>query len=77
MTVTLSELIAEILKVPVHSVTDDTAPGNTPGWDSLATVNLIAALEERYAIQLSLDELMELTNVGAVRALLTARGIAG
>jgi len=72
----LTEIVAELLALAPKQVSDDMGPSNTASWDSLATVNLIVAVETRYAIQLDLDELMAIENVGALRKILADKGIA-
>ena len=64
--------ILERLQPVFHEVFDDrtlvvTRESNAlsvDGWDSLAHVNLIAAVEEEFGVRFALGELEELQNVG-------------
>ncbi|MCW5891975.1 MAG: acyl carrier protein [bacterium] len=42
--------------------------GEAPGWDSLATINLMLVIEEEFGVQLSLDELPDLTSFARIKA---------
>jgi acyl carrier protein len=37
---------------------------SVPGWDSLAHINLVAAIEQKFKIRFALGELEQLKNVG-------------
>jgi len=43
------------------------------GWDSLAHMNLINALEAEFGLKFSVRELMTMKSVGTIRQVLTAK----
>jgi acyl carrier protein len=43
------------------------------GWDSLAHMNLINALEAEFGLKFSVRELMRMKSVGTIRQVLTAK----
>jgi len=43
------------------------------GWDSLAHMNLINALEAEFGLKFSVRELMKMKNVGTIRQVLAAK----
>jgi acyl carrier protein len=45
-----------------------------PGWDSLAHINLMFAIESAFGMQFVGNELAELKNIGELKALLKQRG---
>lgn len=51
-----------------------TSPDDVPRWDSLQHIALVHALEKTYGLSLSMDEMMELVDVGALVKLLHRRG---
>lgn len=51
----------------------ETRPRDVSGWDSLAHVRLVAAIEEALGIQFSLDDVKMPETVGAFLALIEAR----
>jgi len=71
----LLEIFATTLNLPVESIGDATSPENTPAWDSLANMLLIAGIEETFELELATEEIERLTSVGRVRALLEKRGL--
>ncbi len=56
-------LMEELLKVPEGTVTENTTMDDVEEWDSLAHVMIIGELEERFGIEIPLDEAVEITTV--------------
>lgn len=71
----VATVFAEVLGIPAASITDDTSPDNTPQWDSLQAMNLVAALEEAFDVKLSTKEILSMRNVGIVKKVLRGKGI--
>ena len=46
------------------------------GWDSLAHVNLINALEAEFGVKFGVREVMKMKSVGTIRQVLTAKASA-
>jgi acyl carrier protein len=46
---------------------DSMTATSVPGWDSLAHVTFMYAIEQEFGVRFSEDEFAELTNVGALR----------
>jgi len=72
----LRGVFAEVLGLPPDRVTDATSPDSTSEWDSLAAMNLVAALEETFGVELTTTEIMRMRSVGIVREVLRAKGVA-
>ena len=68
-------LLAKVFGVSAECVNDNTSPQTMPAWDSLATVNMVVALEQHFGCTFSLEEMVQLGSVGAIRRLLAAKGI--
>lgn len=47
------------------------------GWDSLAHIQLIMAIESQFRVKFTLSELEDLKNIGEMVELINAKGIAG
>jgi acyl carrier protein len=45
----LRRIFSDLLNVPQESLTYESSPDNFEKWDSLAQINLIAALEEEFS----------------------------
>lgn len=70
----LDELIARVLEIPTRQVSDDLSFQSIPQWDSLRHLELISALEEAYGVVIEAEQIVELSQVAAIRAFV--RGLA-
>ena len=66
----MQPLFRDVLDVPDLQLTRQSNAGNVEGWDSLAHVNLVMAVEKRYRIKMALGELQDLKNVGEMADLI-------
>ena len=66
----LTPLFADILDQPNLQLYPESSAANVDGWDSLAHINLVVAIEKRYRIKFALGELQDLKNVGEMAALI-------
>jgi acyl carrier protein len=71
----LHNLFAEVLGVPVETVSEQTSPTNTPRWDSLATINLTLSIESEFGVKLSTREIIRMASVGKAREVLRNKGV--
>lgn len=60
----LQPLFRDILDQPNLRITRESNSSNVEGWDSLAHINLVTAIEQEYNVKFSIDELLELKTVG-------------
>ncbi|HEV8534276.1 MAG TPA: acyl carrier protein [Candidatus Limnocylindria bacterium] len=58
----LTGLVARVLDLPAAQV-EDASADSTPGWDSLAHLRLLMAVEEEYGVSFSPDEIADLDSV--------------
>ena len=70
----LTQTFATVLKVEPSSLADDSSPENTPSWDSLKAVELVAAIEETFHLELTTTEIMRMRSLGIARDVLRRRG---
>ena len=63
----IEEIISEALKLSIKEITNDVLMKNTDAWDSLSHMSLILALEEAYAIEFSMDEIISMVSVLSIR----------
>ena len=71
---TLEEIFAGTLHVPVTSINDETSPGTLRNWNSLRHIQLVTALEKQYRVEFSTPEILGLQSVGQARDLLRSKG---
>ena len=58
--------ISEVFEEAPGRISASTPRSDVPGWDSLGTLSLIAALDEKFDIQLSEKEIGELQRVSDI-----------
>ena len=71
---TLEQLVGEVLDVDPTALDDDSSPASVDGWDSLAHVALVTAVEEAYSVTLTTDEMRESQSLGTLRQVLLSKG---
>jgi acyl carrier protein len=71
---TLREAFAEGLGVDVKQITDGLAYGS-PGWDSVAHMALVAAIERAFDIMLDTDDVIGMSSFGRAREIVTKYGV--
>ena len=62
------KIVAEELGADLESVTADTAAGSAKGWDSVKTVMILSAVQERLGVQFPDEDLFDLVSVAAIAA---------
>lgn len=72
----LRQLLADVFGVGVDEITDDASIDTIDSWDSLKHLNLVLALEERFAVSFTEQETVEILNYELVRATLREHGVA-
>jgi len=70
----LINVFSTVLSVDPAGLSDETSPDNCDSWDSLAAMNLVAALEESFGVHLTTREIMKMASIGLARATLQKKG---
>jgi acyl carrier protein len=74
---TITEQLVELLSIATDRDPEDipaeASMETFPPWDSLAQINLCLMIQDRFAIQLELDEISENTSLAALAALVSRR----
>lgn len=63
---TIQEIFRDVLDSPTLTLSSATSASDVEGWDSLAHINLVVAIEKRYKIKFALAELQALKNIGDI-----------
>jgi acyl carrier protein len=66
----LRQVFAEVLNLPLSEITDAIAYDQTKGWDSIAHMNLVAALDARFDIMLDTDDIVDMSSYGKAKLIL-------
>jgi len=69
----LETILATTFRLPAEKITDDLSMKNLEIWDSLLHMNLVMSLEEAYAIELTMDEIMSMVDVASIRKIISER----
>jgi len=59
----LKELIAGLFKCRVEELTDETGPGDLPGWDSLGHVALMAEIQKQFGAHVPVEDAIEVESI--------------
>jgi acyl carrier protein len=59
----------------IGKFTEDLSIDNVPGWDSMAHVGLILALQKEFGISIPPADALELTSIANIIKYLTSKGI--
>lgn len=68
-------VFSEVLGIDPETLNDDSSPETVAQWDSVAVMELVAAIEERFGVELSTREIMSMRTIGLVRSVLRRKGI--
>jgi len=71
----VAEVFASTLKIERSLISDDTAPDNTPQWDSLAAMDLALAIQDEFGVKLATRDILAMRSVGLVKKVLLSKGI--
>ncbi len=58
--------MADIFDVEIADISSDTQFGDLPKWDSMGHMDLMVALESKYAIAISADSIRDLVTISAI-----------
>ena len=72
----LIKLFAEVLQVEPAELNDNSSPENVKQWDSLAAMDLVAAIEDKFKVRLSTKEIMKMYTIGLARKTLQEKKVA-
>ncbi len=59
-------IMADILMIDAAQIKDDASIETIEKWDSLAQIDLIAALEEEFGVTFEVEEFQIMTNFGEI-----------
>ena len=68
----LKTITAETLGVDADEITEDTSPQTVASWTSFQHLTLMAAVEEAFGCQFSMEEMTGITCFGDLRQVLAA-----
>ena len=66
-------MASDLFGVPEERITADSSPQTLEAWDSIQHLNLVLALEEKFSVQLSPEEIEQITNIGKTAKLIESK----
>jgi acyl carrier protein len=64
---------SDLFGVPVHRIVAESSPEMIEAWDSTQHLNFVLALEEKFGLQLSPEEVEQMRNVGEAARLVESK----
>ena len=64
----VKEIIADMLKIDLSQISDDSGMDKTAGWDSMKSLSIVLEIEKKFNIRFEVDEFENLTNYTALCA---------
>jgi acyl carrier protein len=62
-------IASDIFGIPANKITAESSPETIDNWDSIQHLNLVLAVEEKFAVQLEPEDIEQMKNIGAVATL--------
>ncbi len=57
---------SDIFALPAESITEQSSPESIESWDSTQHLNLVLALEDKFNLQLSPEEIEQMRSIGHI-----------
>lgn len=72
---TLYQVISEVLGIPADKITTGIRIHDVDTWNSLTHIELVVMIEDKFHVQLTEDEIVSMTSLGALQDILNKRGV--
>jgi acyl carrier protein len=69
----IQAVASDIFGVPANKLQASSSPETIENWDSIQHLNLVLALEEKFGIQLSPEEIEQMKSLGDTASLVKAK----
>jgi acyl carrier protein len=66
-------IASDIFSIPAEKITASSSPKTVETWDSIQHLNLVLALEEKFNLQLSPEEIEDLKSIGDAAKLIESK----
>lgn len=67
------QVVSDIFAVPVERVAKDSSPDSIEAWDSMQHLNLVLAVEEKFNVQFTPEEMELMRSVGQIADLVKTK----
>lgn len=69
----IRSMASDLFGVPSEQITVASSPQTIETWDSIQHLNLVLALEEKFSLQLSPEEIEQMKNIGETAKLIESK----
>ena len=66
----LKQLMADLFRCDVADISDDTGPGDIPGWDSLGHVSLMSEIQNQFGAHVPVEDALDVESVNDLVAIM-------
>ncbi len=66
-------IASDLFAMPTQEITAESSPETIKAWDSTQHLSFVLALEDQFHIQLSPEEIEQMTSIGAIARLLESK----
>ena len=66
-------IASDLFRIPPERISAASTPQSIEAWDSIQHLNLVLAIEEKFAVELSPEEIEQMTSVGETTKLVEAK----
>jgi len=66
-------IASDLFGVAPESITTESCPENIEAWDSTQHLNLVLAIEEKFHLRLSPEDIEQMRSIGAIATLVESR----
>jgi len=67
------QLVSDIFAVPMELVEEDSSPDTIGAWDSMQHLNLVLAVEEKFNVRFTPEEMEQMRSVRQIIGLLNSK----
>jgi len=67
------QLVSDIFALPAERVGEDSSPETIAAWDSMQHLNLVLALEEKFNVQFTPEEMEQMRSVRQIVAMVESK----
>ena len=71
----LAALISDVFNLPISQIKPDLQQCDVGAWDSLKQMDLVMSLEREYLITLEISDIVRMTSVAEIIAILESKGV--
>ena len=71
----LKQVLADVFKIDIQTINNETSVDNVEKWDSLNHLNLVLALEEAFDISFTEEQTIEILNYPLIKLVLQEHGV--